>query len=387
MFHEARQYPATKYLLNWLDEVVLTEERLDHAEKILRGLTAKVAVVGKFFTTPQTPPHHAEGPYLSDHIKRILATISAIDMGASLAQVEEFAREKDWLLEFQKIEETIRANSAFLSAYAVLHDIAKPKVITFSSTTVGEVSPVGTIEVFDKRFRAFAAAHGALTGKILVTQFFKQFGIRAHYEGHERLAASDSYAEARQQVLTFFNLPLSHAKLLNELVRCHLDVIHSFQKGADQAQYRVLERLPDKQGLNANLFLELVPSALFLDDIAGSLVYTTDQKFASQITSLTNFFKAERSVQPLHHEERLRQALRGRKQAVKYILSEAKLDPETVFALLVTPIGPIRGQVMEQIYELITHPDGDYDFGPHTNDLKKRATLAKRLLIERGLEL
>ncbi len=397
MFRSLPTFPSTQYLLAWLDEVVLTPERLRHAEEIIARLSSTSPEVAKLAHAPQSAPHHTEGPYISSHVERMLASVVALESMASLAEVEEIVREKNFHLEFQAVEATVREQANFLSAYAVLHDLAKAEAVCieaplgspghaagFSQTIQG--STPAEQERFSKLFRSFAASHQGLAPWQLQIEFFNAYQLRIHYPHHGRLAATEKYAQARSSVMHFFNVSSSHARLMSELIRLHMDVIRSFTTAADTARYQMIVALPDRLGLNKELFLELIPATLFIDAVVGSL-QSNGQVIFCDLSLLLNYFKAEREVAPQRHEARVQAALRGRKQAVKETLAEANLDAEVVFALLNTPHGPVRGKVMEDVYELIKNPDATVDFGSHTPEIKKRANMAKNLLAERNLQL
>lgn len=378
MFTPQSQPQPTKYFLPWLDEVVLSFDRQRHAEQILKKLAEQSDDIAKLRLTPQSAPHHAEGPLVNDHLVRMLALVAAFEQRSSLAEVEEVIREKNFLLELQSLEATLRDQTEFLSAYVIAHDLGKIETVSVEGL-------VGAIP-YDKHFRAFAAKNPTLSGRELQAAYYAKEKIRVHYRGHDRLGASERFAATRQLVMRFFDVPLSSARLMSELIRVHMDVIVPFTRSVDIARYQTLVALPDRLGLNKELFLELIPAALFLDAVAGSL-HTDGQHFFSDLTPLLNWYRAEREVSPSRHEERVLAAQRGRKQLVKETLTEAGLEAEHVFALLATPHGPVRGKVMEDVYELIRRPQTKVDFGPHTPELRQRAELARQLLSERNLQL
>lgn len=378
MFKATTHVPPTQYFLDWLDGHVLTSERLRHAEQILKKLADELADVAQLRTTPQSAPHHAEGPTVGHHVVRMLAVVAAFEQQASLAEVEEVVREKDFLLEMHSLENTLREQTAFLSAYTILHDLGKAATVTIEES--GEIVP------YDKRFRIFAATSPGLNERALQAAFFAQEKIRIHYYGHDRLGGSERFAATRQRVMDFFQVPSSHARLMSELIRLHMDVIVPFSKGPDHTRYQTLLALPDRVGLNREIFLELIPAALFIDAIAGSL-HTDGQHFSCNFTPLFNWFRAEREVSPARHEERVLAVQRARKQLLREALAEVGLEAEQVFTLLGTPHGPIRGQVMEDIYELIRRPQAKVNFGPSTAELQRRADAARQLLQERNLQL
>lgn len=80
---------------------------------------------------------------------------------------------------------------------------------------------------------------------------------------------------------------------------------------------------------------------------------------------------------PAVHAEVLAKAARAAKQAQEDHLAAHGLAPEAIFALLGTPLGPVRGQVIAAIRQLLQNPeDPSIDLGPHTATLRNRARAA-----------
>ena len=90
---------------------------------------------------------------------------------------------------------------------------------------------------------------------------------------------------------------------------------------------------------------------------------------------------------PERHAARVEAVRRGRKNALRDTLKEAQIDADTVFDLLKTPYGPVRGEVMVKVHDLIRDPDKQADFGALTAELRRRARIAQKLLHDRHLTL
>jgi hypothetical protein len=232
---------------------------------------------------------------------------------------------------------------------------------------------------YDKLFRAHAAGHKA-------SSFYEDYKIRVRYQDHARSGAADEYSSTREAVLNFFDLPDSKAKLLTELIRCHMDVILTFKQGPDPIKYQSLAAIAERAGLNAVVFLDLLPATLFLDAVLGSLIYVNGE-YAVDFSLILNLFRSEREAMPARHAEREAALQRGQKSALRDTLKEALIDADTVFELLKTPYGPIRGQVMARIHELIRDPASQAEFGEHTEELRGRARVAHQLFNDRDLPL
>jgi hypothetical protein len=173
------------------------------------------------------------------------------------------------------------------------------------------------------------------------------------------------------------DLPSAKLKLLSELKRLHTDIARAFKTAPDAAKYKALIAIAERAGLNASTFLDVLPALLFIDACQGEL----------ELTALLNLLRSEREACPERHEAREQALRRGRKHAIRETLGEAGLEAETVFDLLKTPYGPVRGEVMTKMHDLIREPDRAIDFGEHTDELRRRARVAHDLLNDRHLAL
>ncbi|MFA5945609.1 MAG: hypothetical protein WC802_01710 [Patescibacteria group bacterium] len=328
------------FLLSWIEQSVLSSSAGDKAKDVVAELAQKLPEIKKLVETPQSPPHHAEGPTVESHVVRMLAVLLALTDEAPAVMFEEFAREKDLVFEWASMLETIRSHKAFLSAYAVLHDIGKPECLKLDADQ------------------------------------------RVHYPGHDRAGAGQPYAYARDAVMRYFELPVSSSKMMTELIRLHMDVLTVFAKSADVQQFMAFSALAGRAGVNKDVFLDLVPACLFLDGVAGSLHSNPleNSKPSHDLAPLIHWYRAEREVMPERHNVRELNAGKGAKLALKKAYASVGLSPEAVFELLGTPIGPVRGEIMRSIQELVEDPASKVDFGEHTKEIRGRAEKARVIL-------
>lgn len=323
---------------------------------------------------------------LADHIHRMLSVVFAVNDGTSLAHIEEFAREKDLALDIAALEETLRTQQTLLTAFALLHDIAKPDVAFFDARPESKGAAEGFVQHalrgtqvmteaerlrYDKLLRAYDAAHPRMTAVERMGGFFDTFGITVHYDRHDALAASTVYAKEREALAAHLGLSLSQGKMLVELIRYHIDAIRAFCDRADATAYKTLAARAGKAGLNTEQFLDLAIAALFLDAVAGSVQYK-EGRFCAQTSLVINMLRAERDAMPARHAAREFAAKQSVKQAYKALLAEAALDGESIFRLLGTPLGPVRGDVMRRVQTAIDDPTASHDFGPHSEELARR---------------
>ncbi|MEK7458952.1 MAG: hypothetical protein AAB663_00945 [Patescibacteria group bacterium] len=368
----------------WADGLVLTHG--EAAREVMVGVAHGVTSLAVWKTTPQSAPHHTEGAVLADHVCRMLAVLLAVGEGADVCDIEELAREKDLRLDVASLTETLRNYRPLLTAFAVAHDMAKPETAFFDAhvDTKGAAEGFGQHGLrgeklmtdaervrYDKLFRAFAASHASREGAQLQGAFFDAYGITVHYDRHGAVAASPAYAEDRDRIVAHFDLPLSQGKMLAELIRYHIDTIHAFNGAADAKAYEILSARAGKAGLNVDQFLDLALAVMFLDAVAGSVQYH-DGKLFAQTGLVIHMLRAEREAAPQRHEAREFAAQQKVKHALKDKLAAALLDGESVFALLGTPLGPVRGEVYRRVQAAIDDDTSTLDFGEHTPELRRR---------------
>ncbi len=393
MFSPQAPKPADRqFLLPWMKGILALPTH-EHARNELARIAHDVPAVARLRMTAQGPVHHAEGPHVEAHVERMLSVLYAVSEGTSmLLDVEEFAREKEFALEFKSIEETLRVHKDFFVAYSLAHDLGKDEALSFESIggkagekeryTENATEPERVR--YDKMYRAFATKFPSATIEETTAKFFDETGIITHFKGHARIGSSAEFAKIRESILFECNVPIVHAKLLTELIRLHMDVIETFEKSADAPAFSAFGAIVVRAGLNKEMFLDVAAAALFLDAVVGSLHYENG-KFSHDYKSLLNFFKAEREVESGRHLLREEIEHRKAKTLVKELLVQGGCDPESIFELLKTPIGPVRGTVMHTVYDLIRDPESRVDFGASTDELRQRARKTQALFKERGI--
>lgn len=382
-------------MLPWLSATASSNR--ETAEHIFHAAAEAIPKVAALKRTPQGAPWHCEGPFVADHILRILTAIEHVLAGAELSEIEEFAREKDLVLDIDSLTATIRKYARFLRAYALAHDLAKADTLRFDAQEGSEgeregfaahsrrleaTATAAEVQRYDKLWRAFLVHESK--GKDIsasVADFYEKMGIGVHYNRHATLGASATYASAREAILGQCVVPLSYARLLTELIRLHLDLIGAFGRGADENMIRVFTARARQTGLSTDVFIDLLPAILFLDVVAGSML-SKDGKLMAQTEILINYLRAERSALPERQEARERVAAQAKKQAREAVLAACGLSAEEVFDLLGTPIGPIRGTVMRAVASALDDPTAEIDFGAHTNEIRRRIALARTRLVE-----
>lgn len=392
--HTQEKRAETVPFLAWFSRNA--EQGSKKAAALVQRAERRIPGFVRLAATPQSAPWHCEGSTLTSHVERVLTVLFAVEAGASLAEIEEFARERDLILDIAALEVTVRAHTPLLAAFALVHDIAKPDTVFFDAEAESKGAREGFVQHgkrqqrapskeelqrYDKLLRAYKVGHDG-TIEEQIAGFYAQYGIATHYEGHARVAALADYAASRDAALDLVDVPRSYHKLLAELIRQHINVIESFCERPDAKKYEFLVALAGKLGLNVDLSLDLTLAAAFLDATAGS-VSVREGKLAAQTGLVVNILRAEREAAPRRHASRVEAAARAHKQARKDVLAVAGLSGEEVFALLGTPIGPERGEVMAKVQAMVQDPSLPVDFGIHTKEIARRVAVARDRL--RGL--
>lgn len=383
----------SKLFLRWLEDDVLTDDRLNQAQKILVEAGLQTPELQKFDHCPQSAPWHCEGIFVRFHIERMLAGLLGILEGQSLLSVEELVGEKYWRQEILKLEETIRASAATLQAFTLLHDIAKPAVVSFDSSANSKGAVEGFAQhkhrlnvsanmaeqvLYFKLFRAFELAHQELSGGELLAKFFKEYQIETHYLGHARAALKPEYRGARTAIELNLHLEPRDAQLLAFAMENHIDVLDFFSKGPDVSKFELLIARANKMKLDASEALDVLLACVFLDSAIGSLA-SRDNKFVVDLESIFNFWRSEELAAPARRAKRREEIRLAQKREFKALLKMAGLSSDEVFQLTKIPFGRGRKELVEAIDELVKNPSLPIPESLQNKEILKRLTKAQKL--------
>jgi hypothetical protein len=381
------------FALDWIGKRMNTPHIQKQAEEAFAEAEKIEPKIHAYRTTPQTLKWHAEGPVLADHIHRILRAIFAVQGGASLLEIEEFAREKDLRDEIIEIEETLRAGSGTVIAFALLHDIAKRETLSFNALESSKGASLGFTQRegknepaseedmmhYLKQIRLLQAAHPELSGQEVTKKYYIDAEITVHNYHHDRIGASEAHLEARNKISDLYRLTPREQDLLVFIIRNHIRVLMDFKKEASATKYNVLVERATKEGFDADDALDLLIVCLLLDSGFGSLQYT-DGTYRCDFTAVINMLRAERAARPGRHKKREAAAELVKKQARKKVLKKAGLGSEEIYKLLGIKFGRERGEVKVAVMDLVASRSSDYNFGEHTEEIHRRVKRAKALL-------
>ena len=273
----------TVYLKEALQKLERDAMLSERAEILLKEWEHE-ALLASLYATPQTPPHHAEGPTVRAHLHRMLVGLFAIVEGKlSVLEIEEFARMKGYEDELHEMEETIKEHAATFEVFTLLHDIGKQ----------------------------FCAS-------------LDEFG-RVHYLGHEKEIHRPEVRELLLRMATRYRLSDEDVDYLVPLISFHLEPMRRLGHGHDPKHVRVLDAIATKHGLDADDFIDLLQAAVFLDQVVGSA--------PSQADPLIRFFLAEAEYAPWKRAQKEEQKARQRKAEAMRVFHTVGLDGEGVMKL------------------------------------------------------
>lgn len=376
-----------------LIDAMLSEPRLQAARDRFVAIAQAVPSIPALSTTPQTAPRHCEGPFVVDHIVRVFAAIDAIVAGESMRDCEDIATDPVLSLALLDAEDAIRDYPDAFRAFAVMHNIAKPDRLLLAANpgSVGEkegfvrsnrradeYSTSSELHRYDKMRRAHNGD---------AASWFGASGIIATYDDADRAVIAPQYAETRTAIIRYFGLEHAYEKFIGELCWSHDDIEEFFITPGNESEFSVFAARAGKAGLNVEKFLDALLAIALIDHGTGRLTLSVNDHVQPDLGIFHRFVSAEHAAMPEQFAAREARQAHARKLRIKSILGDSGLAPETIFALLKTPIGPERGVVMEHVYEAIRGESKGEVFDDHADHIRECAARAQKLLAAEGLSV
>lgn len=374
-----------------LDEMI-TDERLHTARMQFDHVVEAIPTLSTLKMTPQTAPRHGEGPMVSDHILRMFAVIDAIVDGATMRDSEDIFGDSVLTFALVDAEDAIRGAPDVFKAYAVMHNVPKPDRVMLSSVvgsmgekegfvqSVRRVSPyVSASELV--RYDKLRRAHDGDS-----ISWFRDSGIEAIYDDADRAIVAPRYENVRREIVRYFGLENAYEKFLVELCWSHNDVESFFVTSENEQAFLTFSERAGKAGINVERFLDALLGIALVDHVLGRVSVVNDRPTAD-VGVFHRLVMAEYGAMPQRHLAREARQNHARKVKVRMILGECGLSPEVIFAKLGTPVGPERGTVMEQIYEVIREERDGKIFGVFSDEIEVSAHKARTMLAEAGLSV
>lgn len=367
----ARERTQTEFLDDAMRRVEFDGALRLRADATLDRSASDEPLIADALRAPQTPPHHAEGPCLRDHLRLMLQTLYAVlDGTLRLTNVEEFARLKGFEGEVKEMEETIKENAALFEVFALCHDAAKWSLTYFDAPEGSRGWGLGFVndrregtdpethvalarrrDDFLARFNAFASEHPGLSGSEAEAEFFEAFRIEVHYAGHGRAIHSPTYHGLLERVSKKFSLTPRNVDLLETLITHHLDPVDDFSSSKSKpALITRYNALADKHGYDADDFIDLLQACVLLDTVCGSRRVGTPAHDASVIE---RFLRSEHDFAPWRRAEKERRREQERTRARNAAFRETKLDGVALMDLLDMEPGPKFGETLRRVHQAI----------------------------------
>jgi hypothetical protein len=321
------------HFLLWQERCLQNSNTKKQAEEMLEDFEEKEPVFAQLCAIRQSGPYHCEGPLVRDHMLRALMFLFAVqNREYSLAEVDEWNSKKHLQGFFQRLQEVVIKEKKFLIAYILAHDIGKKD----------------TVREDEKGW---------------------------HYYGHAQKGAESGYAGFREACLAFAGCAPSEAKLLRELIRVHMDINWEMSQKKETQILHVAKSVAERQGINLERFLSLLPAAFLLDVIGGS--FEEHLSGFEKASLLVNYAEQEYVAFPYKKEDDVLRKHRKEKAEKKAILAEYGLGPEEWFLHLNTPHGKERGRVAQILEHFIAGVEDDEDVryvgAGHAQELRMRS--------------
>jgi len=366
--HEKKE---TEYLDRAIERLELDPVLRERAERKLKSIAQAEPLFNEALRTPQDPRHHAEGPFLEDHLRLILIVLyGIIEEKFHFIDIEEFRRMKAYHGEFDELEEILKENVALFEVFALAHDVGKWPTLSLVAKAGSRGAKLGfplkkdhAWDAFGiserakyrdrylEMYQSFRAEHPHEPDQELQAQFFLSFGISAHYPGHNRVIHTPVYSQFLHRLAAAHRLPEKDSLILEDLIGRHLEPIHDFKNENSRAIGKYL-KIAHSRGWDGDDFLDFLQAAVFLDAISGSK-QRGPHGFWREHPVLTNFFRSEHAFAPERRVEKSRQREEAKKHEQNQAFRTAGLDGVALMDLLGMEPGPAFGRTLGRLQSAV----------------------------------
>ncbi len=381
--------PFTYSILDWMNERVLTEKNILSADDAWLSAAQKFPDLKGLNSVPQSPPWHSEGAIVSDHVKRMLATLFALSDNVSLLEIEELKREKNFADDILHLQLIMKEKAASLYAFCLLHDIGKVETATFEAHRHSEGAGLslfqhkhrkhekmssGERDLFLKLFRGMHAKYPHAAVHEVMGAFYDKYEIEVHYPNHAAISSSRESADLRRGVGEWLRLSERDIELVNFLIKYHVDAIEFFQNPSATKMQVMIDRA-HRAGFDAGDAMDLMACVLFLDVVCGSVHYEHGEH-SSDYHVFLSFLRSEDLLMAKHRQVRKDRIQQQEQAAFKDILHKHNLSSDEIFQELQIPFGPERASFIERVHSLIRGPHKAID--PDLSALESRIHHARK---------
>ncbi len=327
-------------------------------------------LIAQSLRTPQSLPHHAEGPFLEDHLRAMLTGLFAIaDGSVRLARIEELRRWKDEREDVEEWETLLRERIGLFQAFILCHDAAKWASVSCEAAPGGSGVPdacrlpvsahwtdegialrARARQAYAEAYAAFAAQRRGLPPAEVQAAFWEHARLRVHYPGHDRLIHTPVYQALLRRVCRRLGVTEREADLLEDVIAMHLQPLRDFDAVHPARMERYLA-VAKRRGHDAEEFLDVLQAANFLDYTVGSAQRAGAAAHPRRDASVViRFLQSEYAHQPGKREAKRREREERRKRERNRLYREAGLDGVSLMELLDMPPGPAFGTTLAAIH-------------------------------------
>ena len=354
----------------WLDEALYDLVRdpglRARADATLIRAAATEPLLADALGTPQSLPHHAEGPFLEHHIRRVLIVLYAIlEEKFHLIDIEEFRRWKGYEGEIDELEEMIKEHAATMETFALCHDAAKGATALCDAEEGSRGASLGFVmrpsHAWDEAsferaqqrraylglYEAFAREHSNEPETVIEAKFYDAYRIRVHFPGHDRAVHTPVYRSLLYRVGQARRLSVDEIARLEDIIALHLRPATDFNAVRPERVRRYVG-LAQERGYDADDFVDLLQAGVFLDMVCGSPKRSA-QGLWHDPNPLINFLRSEHEFAPWlraekeKHREEERARIRNRR------FRKVGLDGAALLKLLEMRPGKRFGELLKEI--------------------------------------
>ncbi len=355
--------------------------RIEMAQASVDAACTEIPALAQLRGTPHTPPYHAEGPWVTDHIVRMFAAIDAIEHGVTFVHCGDLGTDVVFQFALADAERAIALSPNMFRAFALMHNIAKHDRLLL----VADPGTPGEGEGFARSITRAVSYSTATEVRRFDTLRRAGLGggIVATFDDADRAVVAPQYLRTHEAIVRHCGLAHAFVKFLTELCWSHQDVARLFVEPENDSAFAIFPARAGKAGLNTEKFLDALLAIALLDHDLGRIVVPETRHFAVSRA----FARAEHAVVPARHAAREARHRHAQKLRVKAILEDAGIAPEILFAQCGVGHGPERGEVMQRVYAVIRGETDAASFGPHAAWVETRAHRAAALLAKEGLSV
>ncbi|EKD33182.1 MAG: hypothetical protein ACD_76C00076G0001 [uncultured bacterium] len=316
---------------------------------------------------PQSPKHHAEGPYLYDHIELGLASLYAIlDGKIDLLAIDEFRSMRGYEAEISELQETIKERAASMEAFLLIHDLGKLQSISFTSSGKGKAhgfppryiraSGAFRAELFanyQKLFGKFVHENSQMSLKESYLRFYDEYAIDIHYEGHASALLNSELKNICDCICEERGVRGAEIDLVRSLSLRHDLPLKLFRKSRASLM-EIIIACATKDRFDSDDYIDSMQAVMVLDAVFGSRAYKYGV-VSVEIDTTKNFLISEHDYAPSKSSRAGKRAEIREKQRVNNILKQAGLDGKTVSQIAEVSPGPKLGELMTEIQSAVRY--------------------------------